>query len=95
LLLVQAAAVVGCYGMLRSAEIKQLFFKDVTEVTRTIQKRIEPNKTEDSSKTNCSKEMFIKETKIIGYNCFVTKSKTDKLGADFLLIQVKYLRNTF
>jgi len=65
--------------------LNNFFFKDVTEVTRTIQKRIEPNKTEDSSKTNCSKEMFIEENKIIGYNCFITKSKTVKLGAGFFV----------
>jgi len=50
---------------MRSAEIKSLKFKDVSEVKRTF--------LESGSTT----------TRTVGYNCFISHSKTDKLSEGF------------
>jgi len=59
MLLIQVTAVVGCYGLLRSQEIKNLLFKDITLVQR--------------------------KSITIGYQGYISKSKTDKIGKGFVV----------
>jgi len=59
MLLIQVTAVVGCYGLLRSQEIKNLLFKDITIVQR--------------------------KSITIGYQGYISKSKTDKIGKGFVV----------